>query len=54
MDTVIAVVMLALCFITLYPMYYVIVASFSNNQALLATPGVLWYPNGFNLCAYKI
>ena len=54
MDTVIAVVMLALCFITLYPMYYVIVASFSNNQALLATPGVLWYPKGFNVGAYTM
>lgn len=54
MDTIITVVMLVLCFITLYPMYYVIVASFSNNQALLATPGVLWYPKGFNIGAYTM
>ena len=54
MDTIITVIMLALCFVTLYPMYYVIVASFSNNQALLATPGVLWYPKGFNVGAYTM
>ncbi len=52
LDVVITIVMVALCFVTLYPMYYVICASFSNNRALLATPGVLWYPQGFNFGAY--
>lgn len=54
LDTVITIVMLFLCFITLYPMYYVVVASFSSNQALMATPGVLWYPKGFNTLAYQM
>lgn len=53
-DTIITIVMIVLCFVTLYPMYYVIVASFSNNLSLLATPGVLWYPKGFNVGAYEM
>lgn len=46
--------MLALCFVTLYPMYYVLCASFSNNIALLTSPGFLLYPKGFNLGAYRL
>ncbi len=53
-DTINVIVMLILCFITLYPMYYVLCASFSNNVKLLASPGVLWFPKGFNLGAYKL
>lgn len=48
------VIMLILCFLTLYPMYYVICASFSNNVELLAHPGVLWYPRGFTWGAYRL
>jgi putative aldouronate transport system permease protein len=46
--------MLALMFVTVYPMYYVIVASVTNNLALLATPGFLWYPKGFTLGSFKL
>ncbi|AUS97741.1 sugar ABC transporter permease [Clostridium thermosuccinogenes] len=53
-DVVNTIFMLALVFITLYPMYYVLCASFSNNVKLLANPGALWYPQGFNLGAYKL
>lgn len=35
-------------------MYYVLCASFSNNVELLAHPGALWYPRGFNLGAFKL
>ena len=48
-DVINVVFMLALMFVTVYPMYYVIIASVTNNLALLATPGFLWYPKGFTL-----
>lgn len=48
------VIMLALMFVTLYPMYFVICASISNNVQLQASPGILWAPKGFNLGAYKL
>lgn len=46
--------LIALCFVTLYPMYYVIVASFTDNLTLLASSGFLWYPQGFNVDAYRL
>jgi len=46
--------MVFLMLITLYPMYYVIVASFSSTTALLQTPGFLLYPQGFTLGAYEM
>ena len=48
------VFMIALMFVTVYPMYYVIVASVTNNLALLATPGFLWYPKGFTIGSFKL
>ena len=53
-DSVNIVIMTALMFVTLYPMYYVIVASVTNNIALLATPGFLWYPKGFTIGSFKL
>ncbi|MCL2478891.1 MAG: carbohydrate ABC transporter permease [Treponema sp.] len=53
-DGVNTVFMVALMFVTVYPMYYVIVASVTNNLALLATPGFLWYPKGFTLGSFKL
>ncbi len=53
-DVINTIIMIILAFITLYPMYYVVCASFSNNVQLLASPGVLWYPKGFNLGAYRL
>lgn len=49
-----AVFLIALMFVTLYPMYYVIVASFTDNLTLLASTGFLWYPQGFNVNAYRL
>ena len=48
------VFLLALCFVTLYPMYYVVSASFSNNVDLLLNPGFLPWPLGFNVGAYRL
>jgi putative aldouronate transport system permease protein len=53
-DTVNIAVMLVLMFITLYPMYYVVIASVTNNLDLLASPGFLWYPKGFTVGSYKL
>ncbi len=47
-------IMILLAFVTIYPMYYVLCASVSNNVELLASPGVLWFPKGFTLGAYKL
>ena len=53
-DTVNTVFMVALMFVTVYPMYYVIVASVTNNLELLATPGFLWYPKGFTVGSFRL
>ncbi|MDR0313247.1 MAG: carbohydrate ABC transporter permease [Treponema sp.] len=53
-DTANTLFMIALMFVTLYPIYYVLVASVTNNTALLATPGFLWYPKGFTIGSYKL
>ncbi len=47
-------IMLFLCFVTLYPMYYVLVASFSSTVALMSRPGALWYPIDFTTGAYSL
>lgn len=49
-----AAVLIALSFVTLYPMYYVLVAAVTNNLELLATPGFLWYPKGFTAGSFKL
>jgi len=48
------VLMLFLVFVTLYPMYYVIIASITRSTELLRNPGFLWYPKGFTLGAFKM
>lgn len=37
-----------------YPMWYVLCASVSNTSAILSTPGLLLWPEGFNLGAYEL
>ena len=53
-DVVNAIILLALCFVTLYPMWYVICASFTNNVYLVAHPGAIWWPVGFTTGSYKM
>lgn len=53
-DTANSIILIALMFITIYPMYFVLCASISNNVQLQASPGILWFPKGFNLGAYKL
>ncbi len=46
-------VMLLLIFITIYPVWYVVCASFSDAKLLMGHMGALWAPKGFSLAAYK-
>lgn len=42
-----------IAFVMLYPMLYVIIASFSESSKLMAHTGFLWKPLGFSMGAYK-
>jgi putative aldouronate transport system permease protein len=53
-DSINIIVMLFLVFVTLYPMYFVIVASFTNSIELKWSQGFLWYPKGFTARAYAM
>jgi putative aldouronate transport system permease protein len=44
----------SLCFIMLYPLYYVLVASVSDGNLFMAHTGILMKPLGFSLAAYKL
>lgn len=44
LNAVIYIVMTALMFISIYPLYYSLVASFSDAKSLLSTYGPLWAP----------
>ena len=46
-------IMLFLVIITVYPMYYVAVCSFADSSELLGNNGIILWPKGFNLAAYK-
>lgn len=45
--------MILLCFVTLYPFLYVLFASLSDPAEMAQFRGMLFYPTGFNLEAYK-
>ncbi|MGG4345697.1 carbohydrate ABC transporter permease [Paenibacillus lautus] len=45
--------MLLLCFVTLYPFLYVLFASLSDPAEIARFRGMLFFPTGFNLDAYK-
>ncbi len=46
--------MLLLCFVTLYPMWYVLCASFTENSYLVAHPGAILWPHGFTAGSYGL
>ncbi len=46
--------MVLLMFVTLYPFYYVIVASFTSTRVLEVNTGLLWYPIEFTTKAYEV
>ena len=53
-DTCNYLFMLLLCFVTLYPMWYVLCASFTENSYLVAHPGALLWPHGFTAGSYAL
>ena len=46
--------MILLCFVTLYPMWYVLCASFTENSYLVAHPGAILWPYGFTAGSYGL
>ena len=53
-DVVNALFLIALCFVTLYPMWYVLCASFTENSYLVSNQGILFWPHGFTTGSYKM
>lgn len=47
-------ILILLCLVTIYPLYYVIVASFTGNAHLVANQGALFYPKGFTVGSYAL
>ncbi|OIB01046.1 sugar ABC transporter permease [Paenibacillus sp. LC231] len=45
--------MVLLCFVTLYPFIYILFASLSDSAEMAQFRGMLFYPQGFSLDAYK-
>ena len=48
-----ALFLTAFCFICLYPVWYVIMASFSDSHQLVGFTGILWKPLKPTIAAYK-
>lgn len=46
-------VLLLVTFLTLYPFAYVVFASFSDPIKIMSNQGILFWPEGFSLMAYK-
>jgi len=53
-DTIIWLIMIALVIVCLYPMWYVIAASFTSSSELVANPGLFFWPENFVTQAYKL
>lgn len=51
-DTVNVIIMLVICFITLYPIWYVLVNSFNDGMDAMRG-GIYWWPRKFSLDSYK-
>ncbi|WP_010271213.1 carbohydrate ABC transporter permease [Paenibacillus senegalensis] len=49
-----ALFMIVLCFLTLYPFLYVLIASLSEPTWVVQHRGLMWWPHGFNFEAYKL
>lgn len=45
--------MLGVIVVTLYPMYYVLVCSLSDSNSLIGERGLILFPKGLNIAAYK-
>ena len=48
------VIFLFVCFVTLYPIWYVLSASLTSNTYLVSHPGILLWPHEMTFGAYKM
>lgn len=46
--------LLFLCFVTLYPVWYCLCASFTSTSYLSAHQGILFWPHQFTVSAYRM
>lgn len=46
--------LMVLCLLTAYPFLYVLFASFSDPAKIMSTRGLIFYPQGFSLEAYRL
>ncbi len=51
-DYILTVLMLVLCFITLYPVWYTVVISFNDSSDALRG-GIKWFPRKFSIESYR-
>ena len=54
MDSVIYTLLILLLLVTFYPMWYVVVASFSNSTDITKHPGIMFWPEHFTAGAYRM
>ena len=48
------VILLCMCFVTLYPIWYVLCASMTSNTYLVSHPGIMLWPHEVTFGAYKM
>lgn len=53
-DNINIIILIILSILTLYPMLHVIFASFSHPDELIRHQGIMIYPQGFSLTAYRV
>ncbi|MBR2884697.1 MAG: carbohydrate ABC transporter permease [Clostridia bacterium] len=53
-DVINNIIMLLVAFVMIYPLYYVVVASFSNASEFVSHKGMLWSPLSPNILAYQL
>ncbi len=49
-----AIILILLCIVTLYPIWYIACASMTSNSYLVSHPGLLLWPHGFTLGSFKL
>ena len=51
-DIMIGILMLVICFVSLYPVWYTVIISFNDSSDALRG-GIYWWPRKFSLESYK-
>lgn len=54
LDAVVYLILILLVFVTFYPMWHVLMASFSTSSSIAKSPGLLLWPKDFVLGAYQM